>query len=102
MQLFEPSGPLEFVAINILGHSTEMRQDNRLVVVMIDRYGELTREMPTINLPAPKIASIFLEHWIIFYGIYKTVLLDNGPQFVSIILLSMFFSSVIFAALCAS
>lgn len=92
MQLFPPSRRLEFMAIHILAYLTKKRQRSRLVVVMKDCYSTLTGDIPTIRVSAPMVATIFLKHWVVPYGIPNTLLTDNGPQFASKVL----------SALCAS
>jgi len=61
------------------------------VIVITDRYSKLTRAIPVASITAPHVASIFVDHWVIPYGIPEQILSDNGKQFVS----------KFFAALCA-
>lgn len=91
MQLLQLSGPLEFVAINILGPLTKPRQGKCFVIVMIDRYSGRNRVISTAGVTAPVVATIFVNHWIVSHEITNAVLTDNGSQFVS----------KAFAALCA-
>ena len=92
LRLFPANGPLEFVAMDILGPLPKTKQGNQFVVVLTDRYSKLTRAIPTGKTTATTVATIFVDHWVIPYGIPNYVLTDNGPQFVA-----KFFASVCLA-----
>lgn len=50
---------------------------------MMDRYSQLVRAIPLPMTKAPHVAMLVLENWIMPYKISDTVMMDNGPQFVS-------------------
>lgn len=92
LKLFPPSGPLELIAIDILGPLTRTKYGNRLIIVMSDRDTKLARTIPVTKITAPKAAKVVLEDWIIPNGTPEVILTDNDKQF----------TSKFFAALCAS
>lgn len=47
LRLFLPSGPLEYIAIDILGLLLQSRSGSQFVTITIDQYSELTRTIPT-------------------------------------------------------
>ena len=84
MKLFPASGPLEFVAIDILGPLKPAAQDgSKFVLVMTDRFSKLTRALPLRSITALKVAKAFVQHWICSYGPPQYILSDNGSQFTS-------------------
>ena len=91
LKLFPAKGPLEYIAIDILGPLPRTKTGRQYVVVITDRYSKLTRAVPTAKITAPVVAAVVLEHWVIPYGIPNHILSDNGSQFVS----------KFFSALCA-
>ena len=83
LRLFPPSGPFEFIGMDILGPLTRSADDSRFVLVMTDRFTKLARAIPLKSATAKVVAETFLESWIFPYGIPDIVLTDNGPNFVS-------------------
>ena len=89
LQLFPASGPLEFVAMDILGDLTRTSRHNRFVLVITDRFSKLTVAIPLRTITAAVVADAFLSHWVFKYGAPKYLLTDNGKQFAA-----KFFDSV--------
>lgn len=81
LQLFTPTGPLEFVAMHILGLLTKPLRGNKLVMVMKDWYSKFARPVPTFKMTALHIASLLMDNWVIPYEISSNFLTDNGTQF---------------------
>lgn len=92
LKLFLPSGPLEFIAINILGPLTRAKQGNQFLVGIMDRYNELKRAFPISRTNASEVAEVVLDDMIVPYNILDVILTDNCKQFIS----------KLFDALCAS
>lgn len=92
LMLSPPSGPLEFIAIDILGPLTRTKQANWFIIGITDRFKKLTRVIPISSITALQVAMEVVEDEILPYGIPKDILANNGYQF----------TSKVFAALCAS
>lgn len=82
-ELFPPSIPIEFVAIDTLGPLARTRYSSQFVVDTTDKYSKLTREILTTRITSTQVSNIFFNSWVILYSILDTVLSDNGEQFVS-------------------
>lgn len=82
-QLFHTSGPLDFVARAILGLLPKTTSGDQYVVVVTDRYSNITRAIFSSETTSVHIANIILDHWIIPSGISSFLLTDNGSQFAS-------------------
>lgn len=83
LELFQPAGPFEFVALDILGPLPKTKIVNQFVAILTDRYSKLTSFIPTAKMTSTKVAHIFFHDYVILYGIPNVILLENGPQFVS-------------------
>lgn len=82
-RLFSAAGPLQFVAMDILDPLSKTKPYNQHVIVLTDRYTRLTRTMPATTLTPTNAATVFVDNWVIPYGILTYSLTDNGPYFVS-------------------
>lgn len=82
LKLFPESAPLEFVTRDILGPLPKTSKGNQFVWVMTDCYSKLERAVLTSTKTAVHAASMFMDHWIIPYGIPDYVLADNETQFI--------------------
>lgn len=56
MKLITPAGPLEFVAIDILGDLITTKRENRYILVITDRYSKLVPAVPLKSISATHIA----------------------------------------------
>lgn len=82
MQLFPPSGPFVFIAMNIVGPFSKTVQKNRYITVITDRYSNLTRAVTTPELTATYIVSLSMNNWPIQYEISMYLMTDSNTQFV--------------------
>lgn len=83
LQLILASRSLEFIGIDILPSLRSTVNGNQSVIVMTNRCLKLTRAMPTGKTSSSNLASLFIDSWIIAYGIPRYVQTDNGVQFLS-------------------
>lgn len=83
MQFFLPGWPSDFVAIDILGSLTIIKQEYRFVVVTADRYNKVTRDFAPAKLTAKVVVATFLKHCVVSYEISNTFQTNSGVQSVS-------------------
>ncbi len=83
LTLFPASGPLEFVAMDILGPLPKSNHGNRYLLVMTDRFSKLTKTATLRTDTALSIAREFCKHWLFSYGPPITLLTDNAQNFSS-------------------
>ena len=81
MCIFPPAGPLEFIAMDILGPLPKTSQGNRYVLVIVDRFSKLVRTISLTSVDAVTVARAYVDGWIAIYGTPVVVLTDNGTQF---------------------
>lgn len=67
----------------IAPHPTKKSRSLNFIVLVTDNYRKLTRAMKVSKIAAPVVAKLFLNDWIKLYGIYSSLLSNNGPQFFS-------------------
>lgn len=84
IQLFSPSGLLEFIEIDILGplllRLPRTRSGNQFVVLNTDRYSTLARAVPPSQLSSTHVAHIFINNWVVTYGLPDIMQSDNGQN----------------------
>ena len=89
LKLFPASGPLEFVAMDILGPLPKSHRGNRFILVITDRFTKLVRTVVLRDTKSATLAAAFLEHWVYAYGAPIYLLTDNAQN-----LIARFFESV--------
>ena len=80
LKLFPAAGPLDFVAMDLLGPLPKTAHGNRHVLVMTDRSTKLTRSIPLRTPTTSVVDNAFLDNSVYVYGAPRGVLTDNGPQ----------------------
>lgn len=78
LELFTPSSSLELVAINILGSLPHTMYINQFMVIITGRYSSPTWAIATTKITSTQVSNIFLNHYVLPYGISDTILSDNG------------------------
>ena len=81
LKLFPAQGPLESVAMDILGPLPRTKHGNRFLLVIADRFSKVTKTVPLRTVTALSVARAFCDHWAYVYGPPVSLLTDNGPQF---------------------
>lgn len=61
-QLFPAAGPLQSIAIDILGLLPETKNGNVFIIEMTDRYFKLRRPISTPKTTAMHVANLFFDH----------------------------------------
>ena len=83
LQTFIAPGPLEDVAIDLLGPFSTTKQGYKSILVITDRFSKLCQVVPLRSTEAFACAVAFVEHWVYKFGSPARLISDNGPQFVS-------------------
>jgi Integrase zinc binding domain len=94
LQLFPAKGPLESVALDILGPLPRTKHGNRFLLVIADRYTKVTRTVPLRTITALSVARAFVDQWVYVYGPPMSLLTENGPQFTAKFFPTMSTSSI--------
>lgn len=68
LQLFLSGGPLEFIAIDILGPMSQTRSGNQFVVTITACSSKLIRAIPIPKIMWTYVAHRFLNNWVVLYG----------------------------------
>jgi len=83
LMLFPPTEPLSVVCLDLLGPLPKTAMGNWYLLVMVDRFPQLTRVVAIPREDAETVASAFCDTWVASYGPPDTLLTDNGPQLTS-------------------
>jgi transposase InsO family protein len=81
LKFFPADGPLRFVSMDILGPLPKTEHGNHSLLVISDRFSNLTRTVPLRTIFALVVAKAFGDAWVFSYGPPRTLLTDNGMQF---------------------
>lgn len=83
LQLFLATRPLEVFAMNISEPLPKTAKENKYVVLITDRSPKLTRAILSAKITTTNVANIYIQGWVLLYGISSYILTDNSTQFVS-------------------
>lgn len=83
MKQFPATEPLAFVAIYILCKLIRTKNRNRLLLARTYLFTKLTRTVTLKRIKATAVAHGFLLDCVSVYGPSKTVLSNNGNQFLA-------------------
>ena len=81
LKTFPPTEPLTDLCMDVLGSLPRDAAGNEHLLVIVDRFFNMTRAIPLERIDAETIAEACLDYWVAAYGPPATVLSDNGPQF---------------------
>lgn len=83
LHLSSASGPLHYVAMEIVGRFLRTAQGSLYIsVMMTDLYFMLSRAFSKPEETLTHTANIFCDHWFIAYGIPIYIRTENGTQIV--------------------
>lgn len=82
-QLFLPSNPFKFVAMDTLGLLSKTLKGNQFVLVITDLYSKLTRAVLTCMTTVSHILSIFMNSRVTPYRFPIHEWTENGTQCIS-------------------
>ncbi|CAN8061905.1 unnamed protein product [Agarophyton chilense] len=68
LKLFPATGPLEFVAIDLLGQLPKTKNGYQHILVITDGFSKLTRAIPFKETKSTTLAIAFLNNWVYPYG----------------------------------
>ena len=80
MRLFPALEAFSGLAMDLLGPLIPSRGGHKHVLVICDRFTNLTQAIPLRDATALTVSSAFIGAWVDGYGILDSVLTDNGPQ----------------------
>ncbi len=83
LKLFPATQPLDEIAMDLIGPLPKTSNGKRHILVITDRYSKLSRAIPMAKTTAPHVAAVFMNNWVFPYGVPKSILTDNGPQFIA-------------------
>ena len=62
MTLFRSSTPLDYIAIDLLGHLIKIENGCTDILVITDRFSKLARVVPLQSTKAPVVSNALREH----------------------------------------
>jgi transposase InsO family protein len=83
LNVFPPDGPLEFVAMDILGPFPVSQSGSRYILVISDSFSKLSVAVPLPDQTATMVAQDLVDLWLVFHGAPLVILTDNGSNFAS-------------------
>ncbi len=82
LHTFKAAAPFELLSIDIVGPLPCTAKGNRYIVSMFDKFSRFCLLVPVENIKTTAIIKAY-ERWINLFGPPKTILSDNGSQFIS-------------------
>jgi hypothetical protein len=83
LNIFLSIGPLEFIAMDVLGPLPNTKNNNRFCLVICDRFTKVSIAVPVPDQTASTCAQAFADRWICYYGVHLIMHTDNGSNFAS-------------------
>ena len=82
LKLFAATRPFEQISVDIVGSLPTTISGYRYIVTMIDKFSRYCMFVPVEDIRAISIIKA-IDRWITTFGPPKSILSDNGPQFIS-------------------
>ena len=81
LRLFPATRPLESLAMDMLGPLPKTKTGKPFLLVITDRFSKLMQVVALRTIAAYTVAVAFCDSWVLKYGVPRTSLSDNDPQF---------------------
>ena len=81
LKKFPPTELLTQQCMDLLGPLHRTAAGNRNLLVIVDCFFKMTRDVPLQQIDAETIVEAFLNNWVAAYGPPATLISDNGPHF---------------------
>lgn len=81
LRLFQARRLLNFVSMDVHRPFPKRIQDNDYIVFLKERYFKLIYAIPMPETTVTQLVNIFIDYWVIPYGISNLRLEDIGPHF---------------------
>jgi hypothetical protein len=83
VDLLTEYGPMECVALDIIGPITMANDKTTVILTMVDLYTRTGEACALRQQRTKHIAETFVVKWVCKYGFPRTIVCDNGPGFAS-------------------
>lgn len=83
-------GPLNLMALDIIGPLPKASFGNQYAFVYIERYTKLKWAIPVTKVDGNYAGSVFVDHWVVLCSAPITLLSDKEPQLASQIFTAVF------------
>ena len=84
MKQFSATAPFQQISTDIVGPLPMSKSLNRYIVTIIDKFSRYCMLIPVRDITALSVVKA-IDKWITIFGPPKSILSDNGPQFISAI-----------------
>ena len=81
MGFIDSSGPMEVVAMDVMGPLPESADGHRFVLVVADVFTKFVAAMPLLDQTAASVCAAFLSGWVGVHGPPRQLLTDRGTHF---------------------
>ena len=82
LKLFSATEPFQQISVDIVGPLPTSTSSNRYIVSIIDKFSRYCMLVPVMDVTALSVVKA-IDRWITTFGPPKSILSDNGPQFIS-------------------
>lgn len=80
--LLQASGGLQDIIVDVLGLLLKTTSGSQHLVIMTEHHPKRNCAIPTKKAISTHRVTIYLDDWILLYGILGYIMTDKGPQFV--------------------
>ena len=69
--------------MGLLGPYLPTKNSSTNILVITDRFSKVTQMTPLLPTTAPAVANVFIDNWVIPYGLPVLIKFDNRLKFVA-------------------